>query len=988
MYAELAINIEAPLEGTFHYDVPRDMAQSLAVGHLVEVEFGRRLAQGIILAFDQSAPVEETKPVIALIDAEPVVRPWQIDLARWLSEQYLTPLNACLRLMLPPGLTRWSDVTYDVNPYWDGAGRLTETQALLIELLRDRGDLRGRQIARAMPKGVDWRSAAGQLTRRGILRRATILDPPRIRPKTIRTAELSARPEQLVVTATRFGRHNKKAAALQYLLQIDDPLPAEADILGASGAGLDHLAQLADAGFIRRTPGEIIIIPAGEREPVGRPDTTVDAALLAQLPAPLSALSGASGPEETERQVASLVKRGLAERLEQPATVSLLRARWATIRELYRLRGAERFYDILAYLGQAAAPSPVGEIYAATGSNLSHLRRLAKEELIHLGQEQIWRDSLADRDYVPGEPPRLTSDQVKVWRRIKATLEGPVQLEDGESLAQPAAGEQAHAPAAFMLHGVTGSGKTEIYLRAVDQALARGQRAIILVPEIALTPQTVRRFAARFPGRVALLHSRLSDGERYDTWRRARQGLFDIVVGPRSALFTPLDNLGVIVVDEEHDHSYKQTPPVPPPYYHARETAVQLGRLTGATVIMGSATPDVVSYHRAQAGIYELLEMPRRIMGHRRRIEGQSSRLGRPSTYEQAAGDPEEALTIPLPPVQVVDLRQELRAGNRGIFSRALQKAMDETLERGEQAILFLNRRGTKSFVMCRDCGLVLSCPRCEMPLTYHRPGMMLVCHYCGRKEPQAERCPRCDSHRIKYFGLGTEEVERLVGQAWPGARIVRWDRDTTAGRDRHEELLASFVNHEADVLVGTQMIAKGLDLPLVTLVGVISADVSLGLPDYGTGERAFQVLAQVAGRAGRGLLGGRVLFQTYQPEHYAIQAAAEHDYTGFYLEEIRFRTQQNLPPFRRMAKVVIADPVDSRAEHQARQLAKALRLEARQKALSATELVGPLPPFFNRLDGRYRWQIIIRSPDPNRLLAGFHIPAPWVVDIDPVSVL
>jgi primosomal protein N' (replication factor Y) len=313
---------------------------------------------------------------------------------------------------------------------------------------------------------------------------------------------------------------------------------------------------------------------------------------------------------------------------------------------------------------------------------------------------------------------------------------------------------------------------------------------------------------------------------------------------------------------------------------------------------------------------------------------------------------------------------------------------MDETLARGEQAILFLNRRGTNSFVMCRDCGLVLRCPRCDMPLTYHRPGMMLVCHYCGRKEPQRDRCPRCNSHRIKYFGLGTEEVERLVGQAWPQARIVRWDRDTTAGRDRHEALLASFINHEADVLVGTQMIAKGLDLPLVTLVGVISADVSLGLPDYGTGERAFQILAQVAGRAGRGLLGGRVIVQTYQPEHYAIQAAAEHDYTRFYLEEIRFRTQQSLPPFRRLAKLIIADPVDRRAEQEARSLAKGLRLHARELALSATEIVGPLPPFFNRLDSRYRWQIIVRSPDPNRLLSGFHIPNPWVVDIDPASLL
>jgi primosomal protein N' (replication factor Y) (superfamily II helicase) len=282
----------------------------------------------------------------------------------------------------------------------------------------------------------------------------------------------------------------------------------------------------------------------------------------------------------------------------------------------------------------------------------------------------------------------------------------------------------------------------------------------------------------------------------------------------------------------------------------------------------------------------------------------------------------------------------------------------------------------------------VLKCPRCDMPLTYHRPGLLLVCHHCGRKEKAPSECPQCGSQRIRYFGLGTEEVESLVQQQWPQARIVRWDRDTTAGRDAHEALLANFINQEADILVGTQMIAKGLDLPLVTLVGVISADVSLGLPDYRTGERTFQLLAQVAGRAGRGLLGGRVIIQTYQPDHYAIRAAADHDYTSFYLEEIRFRTQHSLPPFRRLARLLIVDPVNERARQQAEELARQLRRHVRETALGATELLGPAPPFFNRIDGRYRWQIIMRSPDPHRVLRDFPVPSPWIVDIDPVSTL
>ncbi|MEZ4646274.1 MAG: primosomal protein N', partial [Chloroflexota bacterium] len=658
------------------------------------------------------------------------------------------------------------------------------------------------------------------------------------------------------------------------------------------------------------------------------------------------------------------------------------------------LRGADKYQAIIQFLARAAQAMPLSDIYAATAASMTHLRRLVKLDLIRLGSEEVWRDPLADRDFVPADPPPLTGDQARVWGRIKIAMleaEEDAGEADEEEEEEDIDGDQTSSTiplTTFLLHGVTGSGKTEIYMRAIDFALQRGQTAIVLVPEIALTPQTVRRFAARFPGRVAVLHSRLSDGERYDTWRRARQGLFDIVVGPRSALFTPLPNLGVIILDEEHDPSYKQTPPVPPPYYHARETAVALTNILGVTLIMGSATPDVVTYHRARGGRYQLLELPKRVMGHRQRINSQEHRLQIESFYRNEGDDPDDALTIPLPPIQVVDLRQELRAGNRSIFSRALEKAITETLDRREQAILFLNRRGTSTFIICRDCGHVLQCPRCDMPLTYHRPHMMLVCHHCGRREPQHNECPACGSKRIKYFGLGTEEVEAQVQQRWPDARITRWDRDTTAGRNTHEELLAGFINQEADILVGTQMIAKGLDLPLVTLVGVISADVSLGLPDYRTGERAFQVLAQVAGRAGRGLRGGRVIVQTYQPEHYAVQAAAEHDFAGFFVEEIRFRTQHVLPPFRRLAKLVWVDPVNERGQHEAERLAKELRLHIRDLALSATEILGPMPPFFNRIDGRFRWQLIIRSPDPVRLLQDFTIPPKWIVDIDPVSTL
>jgi primosomal protein N' (replication factor Y) (superfamily II helicase) len=487
---------------------------------------------------------------------------------------------------------------------------------------------------------------------------------------------------------------------------------------------------------------------------------------------------------------------------------------------------------------------------------------------------------------------------------------------------------------------------------------------------------------------VTVTHSRLSDGERYDGWRRVRQGMVDIVVGPRSALLAPVPDLGTIIVDEEHDEAYQQDPPVRPPYYHAREAAIELARLTGATLIMGSATPDLVTYHRARRGELELLELPLRIMGHREWITSQAQRWRISETHYRPAESSEDAYTIDLPPVEVVDMRQELRAGNRSIFSRALQRALAETLARGQQAILFLNRRGTATYVFCRDCGLVLSCSQCELPLTYHRPRMELVCHTCGRSEPQPERCPRCGGQRVKYFGLGTEGVEQEVRERYPAARVLRWDRDTTGDHAAHDLFLQRFIDGQADVLIGTQMVAKGLDLPLVTLVGVVSADVSLGLPDFRTGERTFQVLTQVAGRAGRGLLGGRVLLQTFDPDHYAIAAAAEHDYAGFYVAEMAFRARVGYPPYKRLARLELRDPLPDRGRRQAEAVAAELEARAAERRLGATEILGPTQPFFGRVAGQTRWQIIIRAPDPTRLLGDYLLPPGWRVEIDPVSLL
>ncbi|MGD1995620.1 MAG: primosomal protein N' [Anaerolineae bacterium] len=628
------------------------------------------------------------------------------------------------------------------------------------------------------------------------------------------------------------------------------------------------------------------------------------------------------------------------------------------------------YSQILALLnGEGGGPVKVKRIYAETGCTRYHLNKLEERELVAFDKEEVWRDPLEGRVFFPTEPPPLTPDQQEAWDAIRAVLRS-----------------QDLGPQTFLLHGVTGSGKTEIYLRAVAEVLDQGRRAVVLVPEISLTPQTVTRFAGRFPGRVTVVHSQLSDGERYDVWRRARAGLVDVVVGPRSALFTPLSPLGLIVLDEEHDASYKQQSR---PAYHTREAAIQLARLTGATVVLGSATPSLESYLRARREEFRLLELNRRILSHTRRLADLQAIYRVPDTHYRILRDgPPHVQYLDLPLVKLVDMRAELRAGNRSIFSRALAQALDEALGKGEQAILFLNRRGTATFVLCRDCGYVARCPDCDVPLTYHGPRASLICHHCSHREPPTKRCPRCGGTRIRHFGLGTQGLEEAVRERWPGARLLRWDRDTARSSEAHWTILQRFSEGQADVLVGTQMIAKGLDLPLVTVVGVISADTALNLPDFRAAERTFQLLEQVAGRAGRGLRGGRVVLQTYHPNHYAIRAVEQHDYEGFAREELAFRRQLDYPPYVRVARLLYRHRSRQRAEAAAEDMAEQLRDALSRTGLPPTDLIGPAPAFFARIRGRYRWHIILRHADPPAFLRSVGIPPDWRVDVDPENVL
>lgn len=664
------------------------------------------------------------------------------------------------------------------------------------------------------------------------------------------------------------------------------------------------------------------------------------------------------------RAVASLIKRGLLARtyrLARPAVAAKVvrelrlavpeeagREEAQRSREDGKKASARRAAVLEALIEEGALPLAKAR---EVGLTPALLRDLQAEGVAVVEDVQVVRDPLLDRHYSRREAPELTVDQQRAAEAICGALD--VRLKPDPP-----------SKSVFLLHGVTGSGKTEVYLAALDRAVALGKRGIVLVPEIALTAQTVRRFAERFPGRVAVMHSGLSLGQHFDIWHEVREGRYDVVVGPRGALFAPMPDVGLVIIDEEHEWTYKQQDASP--RYHARRAAEEFCRLLGAVLVLGSATPDVESHFAAKDGRYHLLELPERLL---------------------QAGDG-TVRPGPLPEVDVVDLREELKSGNRSIFSRELSRAIRTALDANEQVMLFLNRRGTASFVQCRDCGHVPECKSCAAALTFHGPQERLVCHYCGRRYPLPVTCPECGGRRIRQVGLGTERVEEEAQREFAGARTLRWDRDATRGRGSHETILARFLAHDADILIGTQMIAKGLDIPLVTLVGVVSADVALHLPDFRAGERTFQLLEQVAGRAGRGERGGRVIIQTYTPDHYAIEAAADHDYHSLYERELEFRRRMGYPPFGRLVRMTFAHTNSEYAQRQAAMMANGLREEQQRLGIPNLDVLGPAPAFVPRLRGRWRWNLILRGSEPAVLLRDLPLPRGWTVDVDPISVL
>ncbi|MGE8204136.1 primosomal protein N' [Heyndrickxia sp. NPDC080065] len=547
----------------------------------------------------------------------------------------------------------------------------------------------------------------------------------------------------------------------------------------------------------------------------------------------------------------------------------------------------------------------IKQILDDTNTTSATIRSLINKGYLQEEEKEEYRDPYEHRHFQKTNPFPLTNEQEQAISPILKSIE-----------------ENNHET--FLLNGVTGSGKTEVYLQSIQKVINMGKEAIVLVPEISLTPQMVERFKGRFGNDVAVLHSGLSIGEKYDEWRKIERKEAKVVVGARSAIFAPFENIGIIIIDEEHENSYKQEET---PRYHARDIAIYRGKLHRCPVILGSATPSLESFARAQKGVYKLLFMKKRMNNQE------------------------------LPSVSIIDMREELREGNRSMFSRELFEKLVDRMNKKEQTVLFLNRRGHSSFVMCRDCGYVLQCPHCDISMTYHRYTNQMKCHYCGYETVVPQTCPECNSEHIRYFGTGTQKVEEEISKLLPEARVIRMDVDTTSRKGAHERLLHQFQEGKADILLGTQMIAKGLDFPNITLVGVLSADTMLHLPDFRASEKTFQLLTQVSGRAGRHQLAGEVVIQTYTPEHYSIELAGEQDYEQFYKKEMLMRKLGSYPPFYYLSLITVSHEDLIKVVSTTEKIAKYLHSRLSKEAVILGPATSPVP----RIKNRYRYQCLIK---------------------------
>ncbi|MCY9003454.1 primosomal protein N' [Peribacillus frigoritolerans] len=577
---------------------------------------------------------------------------------------------------------------------------------------------------------------------------------------------------------------------------------------------------------------------------------------------------------------------------------------------------AKKQQELLQYFIEHQEPIPLKELLELMNTSSGTVKSLVSKGALAEMDQEVYRDPYENRVFEKSIPFTLTAEQTAALKPIQEKIH-----HDEHDV--------------FLLYGVTGSGKTEVYLQAIASVIEKGKEAIMLVPEISLTPQTVKRFKERFGEQVAVMHSGLSVGEKYDEWRKIHRKEVKVVVGARSAVFAPFESLGLVIIDEEHESSYKQEET---PRYHARDVAIERAKSYGCPVILGSATPTLESFARAKKNVYKLLTL--------------SQRMNKNA----------------LPAVDIVDMREELRTGNRSMFSELLFTKLKDRLEKREQTVLMLNKRGHSSFVMCRSCGLVINCPNCDISLTYHRFNDIMKCHYCGFEEGMPSVCPECESEHIRFFGTGTQKVEEELAKILPEARVIRMDVDTTSKKGSHERLLNAFGEGKADILLGTQMIAKGLDFPNITLVGVLSADTMLHLPDFRSSEKTFQLLTQVSGRAGRHQLPGEVVIQTYTPEHYSIELSALQDYDAFYEREMYLRRQSHYPPYYYVVLITVSHEDLMKTVSVTEKITNYLGSRLNRDSV----VLGPVASPISRINNRYRYQCLIkykREPDLNQHL-------------------
>ena len=718
-----------------------------------------------------------------------------------------------------------------------------------------------------------------------------------------------------------------------------------------------------------------------------------------------------------ERHLDALVRQGIAieESIwERPRASAVFKAHIALsdngeraddILEDYRKRRAHRRADLIRYLAAMPRSVPRSEVSHMFGAHT--VRAVIDDGAVNVEQVRVERDPLAGYAVQDTIGHDLTPEQQAAVEAISTGIESHDDKKPNNN---------------FLLFGVTGSGKTEVYLRAVEKCIAVGRRAIIMVPEIAMTPQTLQRFASRFPGQIALQHSGLSIGQRFDQWHQINKGRYDVVIGSRSSIFAPVDNLGLVVIDEEHEWTFKQGDRAP--RYHARDVAEWLCNATGATLVLGSATPDIGTYHRATGDPCKTIGVPsftgEMSEGQRGPLRDDQANNAADKSFAKASATDEtasggvtllrlprrinEALRIRQPSASsngassgyaeslIVDMRIEIRDGHREMLSRPLLQALRDNVDRGEKSILFINRRGSASFVQCLSCGTIRNCPRCQTPLTLHRNprrggGSRLQCHYCSYSVGAARQCRNCGGTGIARRAAGTEGVEEAARGFFPNTPILRWDSDTARNAGEHTKLLDEFQSDGNHILVGTQMVAKGLDIPTVSLVGVVAADIGLAVPSFRSAERTFQILSQVTGRAGRADTPGVAIIQSFQPDHFAIAAAAAQDYEGFYKQEIETRHKYRLPPFSSYVRLSYGAFDNDEAEMEARSVRTRIEQFLANDVSAEMEVAGPSPAFPARLAGRYRWQILLKGPNPAQILDDVPAGPGWIIDVDPIEM-